>query len=568
MNLKRTFNETVANRKRCHSALVKKLRTFCLKMEDKEKSHDWRRKDLKEMMKSFGQEYMELVDSFPPANEEINEEGETALEKAISSGSLETVQYMVEELDFSVNFHNNQRALRSPLMVAAGTSHVPIVRYLIDRKALVNYESANGMTALLHCVQHGSTGVLRVLIRNKAEISENVDKIVDLACLYHRYDTFLELLRCTGLQVSPLIVSRLPVECMKTILNLKSVNVQMLYRTAEEEGNVDIMRALIETNKIKLNSIEVDSLGTRSPIVNRVAKRNKIQLLQYLVHAKADLNVADEWGYLPLHYAIEKYSEKEIKLLVDAKADITNRGGRQLPIVTAVQRGIGVEILLAAERQNIYVNKIRSIEGKTLMCVAVEADSSLQNFNKKFATINFLLDAKADINAYNNDGNLNPLLSTVTKHLCSRTVAQENLMLVEALISKKANVLAQDQKGWTCTMHAKKTLITHQRRLHWMEMRRSVNQTPQHKRDLQREAHIARIQGSTLRRLKEQERREIAKGRLREAVTRDLEIVRMLHTSIFQACDLENLKYTGATQSELQAKRQEYTQARAPPWLW
>lgn len=88
-------------------------------------------------------------------------------------------------------------------------------------------------------------------------------------------------------------------------------------------GNKDV--ALYLASKVK-NIDGTSDYGT--PLMAAVYK-NEIEIVQYLLKSKANVNLADANGTTPLHYAIIMRNEPIIKLLMEANADVNvedNRG--------------------------------------------------------------------------------------------------------------------------------------------------------------------------------------------------------------------------------------------------
>jgi len=566
--LKRSFDETVARRKNCHEMVVKKLRSFYQWMEKEFKSNDWQRRNLIGQMRSFGCEYTRLVDSFPPGNGDLDFEGETTLEKAIPSGSLETVKFLVEKTGQSINYRNPGQMNRSPLMVAARTPHCHIVQYLIEQKADVNYK-VDSISALYNAVKFECLGNIKLLINSGADTSYRMGNYLDVACRLQKHDALIQLVKLTNLRPRIELVCELPLIPVKALIGLNAVNVETLYQKAQEEGCHIVIRALVELKRIDINAVArnpQDSMGPKSSILHRTAQSRHVRLLAYLVEAGADLNIVDGTGWLPIHHAIKQENEATIKILVDGKADLSSCGGHELPIVMAVRRGAGVQTILEACQGNLDVNRVRDLKGRTLLCVATEVAEEIQCFNSKLRTIRYLVEARTDVDTHNDDGDLNPILTAAGQTHKNKSAATNALRLVDTLVGSNADVLATDVQGLTATDRCKKVLISHRRRLHWMDMRSSMHPTRPHREEIAREGGIVKAQEAAWMYLREQEKRALAKVHLYQAVLRDLSSIHMLHSNIIQACDLENLEYVGMTEIEKRARNSALVRSQA--WLW
>ncbi len=57
----------------------------------------------------------------------------------------------------------------TPLQVAAGNGHEPIVRLLLRRGAALDRQNAYGWTALMQAASHGHANIVKLLLQNKAD---------------------------------------------------------------------------------------------------------------------------------------------------------------------------------------------------------------------------------------------------------------------------------------------------------------------------------------------------------------------------------------------------------------
>lgn len=99
----------------------------------------------------------------------VNNQGDTFLMRASSSGSLEKVKLLIEA-GVDLNKHNAIN-WTTALMQAAGNNRLDTLKYLMERGAALNKQNVDGYTALHYAVINDRLDAVEMLISNKADLN-------------------------------------------------------------------------------------------------------------------------------------------------------------------------------------------------------------------------------------------------------------------------------------------------------------------------------------------------------------------------------------------------------------
>lgn len=170
---------------------------------------------------------------------------------------------------------------------------------------------------------------------------------------------------------------------------------------ATSQNNLPKVKSLLEKG-VNVNFQE-KSFGF-SPLTN-ACHDDKIEVLQLLIEAGANLNIQTRTGWTPLHYAVQSQQRKVFDILVNAGADINTK----------------------------------DVEGDTPL---IKACCSL---NEKI-WVPLVLQAGADVNCQDNRG-CTPLIWVISRCMDFR---KKNIgALVDLLLDSGANVHLRTKKGHT-----------------------------------------------------------------------------------------------------------------------
>jgi len=231
---------------------------------------------------------------------------------AISNNHIETVTYMVENLDAKLGI--NIDGLTCSLLSWANTSQM--VRLLIDKKANVDQRS------LLFHSMHGATQIVEILLK---ESKVNIN------------GSFQD----------------------HTALSI-----------ATDHAQVDMVKLLVRMNA------DVNHLSpTEYSCAHMAAYSGHTEILEFLVEAKANMNVpSPRDGYTPFMLSILKAEETAMVILNKAKVelDTKNFDGETALIVAMVNSAFNVSLELIKKGASV---NIASDSGTTAAILAITYDN-------------------------------------------------------------------------------------------------------------------------------------------------------------------------------------------------
>ena len=97
-------------------------------------------------------------------------------------------------------------------------------------------------------------------------------------------------------------------------------SLNVVLEQAVSEGNVEELKRLVEEHGREVVNME-DSLGR--PLAVRAVLEEQFKVLQFFIESKANLALADDSGWTPLHYAAAYNDVKIATVLISADASLT-----------------------------------------------------------------------------------------------------------------------------------------------------------------------------------------------------------------------------------------------------
>jgi ankyrin repeat protein len=300
---------------------------------------------------------------------------------------------------------------------AAAKGNDTVVRKLLDHRADVNLSDDINGTALVSACRGGHKEVVRTLLKNGALVCQQPEQrlfpknALEAACDYDNQEIFALLIEhaneresfseCLGLACD---LGRTGI--VEILLKHKAdVNATSHFGSpllvAFTNGNEQLVQLLIH-HGAKINQVETVSYAPSGSLVcgtplllaievlNNKARTEylkpmaviqaaRLQTLKTLIAAGADVNISDDRGQTPLHYAVVSNSSESPKLigiLTEAGAVLDNVDEQgQTPIIKAVTSGAvrchnakikieeRLEILLKAGAKT----NVRDVDGRTAL---------------------------------------------------------------------------------------------------------------------------------------------------------------------------------------------------------
>ena len=115
-------------------------------------------------------------------------------------------------------------------------------------------------------------------------------------------------------------------------------SVNVLLEQAVSEGNVEELKCLVEEHGKEAVNME-DSLGR--PLAVRAVLEEQLEVLQFLIQNNANLALADDSGWTPLHYAAAYNDVRIATELINANASLTicqtYRGSKPVDVADSPQ---------------------------------------------------------------------------------------------------------------------------------------------------------------------------------------------------------------------------------------
>ncbi|CAF2178024.1 unnamed protein product [Rotaria magnacalcarata] len=186
----------------------------------------------------------------------------------------------------------------APIHLCAAADHSDILDMLLKHNADINLLDGQGQTALHHAAKNGHTNACRFLITHR----------IDTRILSSCGQTALDL-------ASSSIVQQLLMtyENEKVILTPNVTDLQLQLLEASKSGDVDVVKRVLTFNPSLVNCR--DAQGRNSTPLHFAAGYNRLQVVEYLLSAGADVTARDKGGLVPLHNSCS-YGHLEVTALL------------------------------------------------------------------------------------------------------------------------------------------------------------------------------------------------------------------------------------------------------------
>jgi ankyrin repeat protein len=219
--------------------------------------------------------------------------------------------------------------------------------------------------------------------------------------------------------------------------NYRDSSGNTLLGIAAKEGNVELIKSLLATGKVDINS--TDNVG-RTPLMHAATSKS-IEALRVLIDAKSDIATRDNLGTTALSWAAWLGNAESVNELLEQGSDVeivsTITGWTPLMLAAAFGDPGAVDALL---KVHANVEAVDMLEGATPLIHAARTGQP--------ESLQMLIKAGANLEIPDRNGNT-PLLS------CAKTSGGDVTKL-KILLDAGANVKAKDNRGYNALDLARK----------------------------------------------------------------------------------------------------------------
>lgn len=233
--------------------------------------------------------------------------GRTPLHEASLAGRTDLVDLSIaRNLDVAASDAYG----RTPLHYAAMKGHTLIVQTLLALQSDATSKDLDGLTPAIYAIINGHLAIVQLFLQagafnNESSTSSDQLRPLNLACQHGRPEIVALLLQ-NGFVVKADLGGFYP------------------QHIAAKSGQADCLRVLLQSGQANIN--ETDKYSNWTPLFHAVGR--KLDCVQTLIDAGCDLNVTDDAGRTPLHYAAWQGHIACVNLLLQA-------GARYAPILAS-----------------------------------------------------------------------------------------------------------------------------------------------------------------------------------------------------------------------------------------
>uniref|UniRef100_A0A0E0CKQ3 F-box domain-containing protein n=1 Tax=Oryza meridionalis TaxID=40149 RepID=A0A0E0CKQ3_9ORYZ len=236
------------------------------------------------------------------AVEAVRECGAGALHLAAGAGKLAVCRYLVEELRVDANAfydqgphpltrsHTRERHCETPLAYAVNGANIATVRYLLDHGAHPDKVDNKGFTPLHFAAEEGYCNIVELLLAKGAQVDSMSVR-----------GTPLHLAATNGQHRVVEILLDHNADCNKIVSAVYTPLLVAIYGSS-----LKCVKLLIKAGA------DVNGVGNITPLIASVGST---EIMKCLLEAGADPNVPDEFGRMPIEFAVRCGTLKDVNIL-------------------------------------------------------------------------------------------------------------------------------------------------------------------------------------------------------------------------------------------------------------
>ncbi|XP_041467272.1 putative ankyrin repeat protein RF_0381 [Lytechinus variegatus] len=242
-----------------------------------------------------------LINGGAEVNKEDNN-GETALHIAAKNGRIDFIKYLISE-GGEVNKEDNDE--RTALHNAAENGNIHVVKHLISQRCDVNKGDKEGTTALHIAVQNGYTEVVKVLLTGGARCdTEDIHGQTPLhQTITLGYRDIADVLVDNRDAKSDSVAIHLAVMHGHTSIIERMIAKRSDINVQSNDGQTCLHKAIKLCYQRKRNVEDTETLRKVSEEYYSGRLSPEKALVFYLLENRARIDIKDEAGCLPIHYA-------------------------------------------------------------------------------------------------------------------------------------------------------------------------------------------------------------------------------------------------------------------------
>ncbi len=268
--------------------------------------------------------------------------------------STPVIQFMVEQSGNSVDKKTHHS--RTYLQWAAASGNLELVNYLLSKGSDVHYKDSHGLSVIEYAAEGGNqnTAVFDALIKAGADPKAKDEEGTSLIMMSIANDTDLKLANyfvakglslqdkdAAGRTVADYAMKLGNFQILDQLIakGVKPTNQALFFATQGsrmKSNGLDVFQTLVE--KYKLNPKTLNPSG--ATILNSLARRPNLEIIQYFLNKGVDASIADKEGNTALMVAAQGKDAKVIEALLAKSKNVNAANAKgETALMKAMENG-------------------------------------------------------------------------------------------------------------------------------------------------------------------------------------------------------------------------------------